>query len=89
VVNTRVGEMEVDFTWPRYGVAVETDGRRHHDTPFAFERDRRRDAALTLAGWRVARFSWRQVVDEPAVVADVVRTLLVGGEDAHLRRSAA
>jgi hypothetical protein len=88
VVNTYVGDMEVDFTWPAYRVAVETDSRTHHATPYAFERDRRRDAALTLAGWRIARFTWRQVVDEPQVVASVVRALLAGAS-VHLERSAA
>ena len=81
LVNTEVAGFEVDFGWPDAGLVVETDGHEHHGTPFGFERDRRRDAALTLAGWRVARFSWRQVVDEPDVVGEVVR--------AHLRRSAA
>jgi hypothetical protein len=38
-----------------------------------FERDRARDAALLLAGWRVLRFTWRQVTREPERVAAVVR----------------
>jgi hypothetical protein len=29
-----------------------------------------------LAGWRVVRFTWRQVVAEPAVVEATLRALL-------------
>ena len=68
--------MEVDALWPQARVVVELDGRAHHGTAAAFERDRHRDAHLALAGYRTARFSWRQVVDEPATVAAVVRALL-------------
>jgi very-short-patch-repair endonuclease len=33
-----------------------------------FERDRRRDAALTARGLRVMRVTWRQIVNEPEAV---------------------
>jgi hypothetical protein len=75
-VNARVAGLEVDFTWPAHRLAVETDGRSYHATRAAFERDRRRDARLTVAGWRVVRFTWAQVVDEPAECAAVLRALL-------------
>jgi very-short-patch-repair endonuclease len=58
---------------------VEVDSIRHHGTRAAFERDRRRDQRLTVAGWRVVRFTWRQIADEPAVVVATLRSLL-GGE---------
>jgi len=34
----------------------------------AFERDRARDAELTLADYRVVRFTYRQIVREPRKV---------------------
>jgi hypothetical protein len=37
---------------------VETDGHEVNGTRRAFERDRRRDQRLLMAGFRVARFSW-------------------------------
>ena len=40
---------EVDFCWPAERLIVEVDGRRHHGTRAAFERDRERDAVLTAA----------------------------------------
>jgi hypothetical protein len=67
---------EVDFLWRSRRLAVETDGRETHLTRHAFERDRRRDQRLVLAGWRVVRFTWRQVVEQPATVEATLRALL-------------
>jgi very-short-patch-repair endonuclease len=50
---------EVDLYWPAHRLIVETDGWATHRTRHAFERDRARDAALTAAGHRVVRFTWR------------------------------
>ena len=69
--------IEADFLWRDARLIAETDGRATHLTRYAFENDRRRDQRLTLAGWRVVRFSYRQVVAEPDVVATTLRGLLV------------
>ena len=42
-------------------LVVEIDGAEFHTTREAFEEDRRRDAALRTAGYRVLRFSYAQV----------------------------
>jgi hypothetical protein len=67
---------EVDCLWKRRRLIIELDGRAVHDTAQAFERDRERDRLLTLAGWRVARFTWRHVAERPAEVAAHTRALL-------------
>lgn len=67
---------EVDFTWPDRRLMVEADSIRHHGTRAAFERDRRRDQQLTAAGWRVVRFTWRQLDETPVEVAATLRSLL-------------
>jgi hypothetical protein len=72
LVNSIVEGIEVDFAWPGRRLVAETDGRETHATRRAFEEDRRRDQLLMLAGWRVVRFTWRQVVETPT---DVERTL--------------
>jgi Protein of unknown function (DUF559) len=77
-INQVVEGFEVDFLWPQHRLIVETDGRRSHATRAAFERDRARDAALTVAGYRVVRFTYRQVVEEPARVARTLIELLAG-----------
>jgi hypothetical protein len=68
--------VRADFMWPRRGLVVETDGGAAHGTRKAFEDDRRRDQRLAAAGYTVIRFTWRQLVDEPARVVAVVRNLL-------------
>lgn len=65
----------VDFAWPEHRLIAETDGREGHLTPAAFEADRARDAALTALGWRVVRFTWRQVCARRHVVATLRATL--------------
>lgn len=82
------GQIEADFLWRDARLIVEADGRRFHATASAFERDRQRDQLLLLAGWRVIRCTWRQVVDRPEELARTLRTLL--GHDqtrAQSRRS--
>jgi len=76
LVNTRVGPYEVDFLWPRQRLIVETDGRESHLTSAAFERDHERDAALTVAGYRVLRFTHRQVLRKERTVANRVAAAL-------------
>ena len=56
----------LDFAWPELRVAVEPDGYSAHGARAAFERDRRRWADLTAAGWRLVPVTWRQVAREPA-----------------------
>jgi hypothetical protein len=53
------GYCRPDFYWPAHNLIVETDGWHSHGTRPAFEQDRAKDAALTAAGLRVVRFTWR------------------------------
>ena len=66
----------VDFCWPAQRVIVETDDRRTHLSPTAFENDRRRDAILTAAGWTILRYTYRRLRDEPEAVAAELGGLL-------------
>jgi hypothetical protein len=74
--NTRIEGIEVDFVWRDARLIVEVDGYRYHRSPSAFEDDRERDVVLSLAGWRVLRFTWNQVTGRPAWVARAVRLAL-------------
>ncbi|HWE09311.1 MAG TPA: type IV toxin-antitoxin system AbiEi family antitoxin domain-containing protein [Solirubrobacteraceae bacterium] len=69
------GEL-VDAYWPDHGVVVEVDGWRTHKTRKAFETDRARDSKLAAAHYRVMRFTYRRVRDDPAGVADELRRAL-------------
>jgi hypothetical protein len=68
--------IECDCVWRAQRLVVELDGRAVHDTTAAFERDRARDRRLHAAGWRVVRVTWRQLRDEPEVLATDLRALL-------------
>jgi very-short-patch-repair endonuclease len=70
------GGLEVDFTWPECKLAVETDSASFHETTRARRNDPARDRALTLAGWRVARYTWWDVTAEPGRVASELTGLL-------------
>jgi very-short-patch-repair endonuclease len=75
-VNARLAGREVDFHWPAQQLVVEVDGHAFHGHRLAFERDRRRDATLVAAGYRVIRVTWRQITEEPlAVVASLAQAL--------------
>ena len=67
---------KADFLWRAEQLVAETDGRAFHTSRKAFEHDRLRDQRLTLAGFAVVRFTWRQVTREPQAVAATVAALL-------------
>ncbi|MFL5867815.1 MAG: endonuclease domain-containing protein, partial [Thermoleophilaceae bacterium] len=76
LVNATVSGYEVDFLWASERLVVETDGREDHLTRHAFEEDRVRDARLTSLGYRVVRFTYRQVSYEQSFVVETLKRLL-------------
>jgi very-short-patch-repair endonuclease len=68
--------LEIDMLWEKQKLAIETDGEETHGTPAAFQRDRFRDQLLVAAGYRTARITWRQVVDEPTAVVNRIARML-------------
>ncbi len=56
---------------------VETDGWATHGRQhLVFESDHERDVLLAVEGWRVLRFTWRQLNERPQwVAAQVLRML--------------
>lgn len=75
-VNARVHGLEVDLLWRAERVVVEADGHAYHASRAAIERDRRRDAVLARRGYRVLRFTWRQVTSRPHEVIAALRAAL-------------
>ncbi len=72
LVQPIVEGYRVDFCWPADRLIVETDGYEHHGTRAAFERDRAKDAQLTVRGWRVLRFTEPQVRGDASSCAVVM-----------------
>ncbi len=66
----------IDFAWIDLKIAIELDGRAYHDDDAAFEKDRKRQNALVLAGWMVLRFTWSQLTTDSAAVLKQVRATL-------------
>ena len=68
-MNPRLGPFEPDALWSEQRLVVELDSYGIHTTKQAFEQDRARDRALTLAGYRVIRITWRQLITDADAVA--------------------
>ena len=77
--NARVAGYEVDAFWPEHRLVIEVDGYAYHGHRAQFERDRRKDLALTAAGFRVIRVSWRQLTNEPFALVAVISAALNPG----------
>jgi Protein of unknown function (DUF559) len=75
-VNVLVGDLVVDALWATQRLVVELDGYAFHHHRGAFERDRARDAALQVAGYRTIRLTHRRLADEPSAIASQIRRLL-------------
>lgn len=74
--QTPIGRFIVDFVHHDSRLVIEVDGP-HHETPEAIAYDARRTAWLESQGYRVRRFSTRQVVDDreavlTAIMADML-----------------
>lgn len=78
-INVDVAGLEVDVHWVGTDVVAEADSYSFHRTRAAFERDRERDAVLAAAGYRVHRFTDRQVNRKPETVAAALRRSLSAG----------
>jgi very-short-patch-repair endonuclease len=70
------GIYEVDFLWEKHRVIAELDSWEYHHTREAFERDRRRDIELSLAGYTVIRVTARMPGESRERLVAQLRTLL-------------
>ena len=75
-INARVDAFEVDLVWHEQRLVAEADSLQFHLSRAAMERDRRRDAVLAAQGFRVLRFTDRQVRRRPREVIAALRAAL-------------
>jgi very-short-patch-repair endonuclease len=75
-MNVQRAGWEVDAVWDTQRLVVEVDGYGFHSTRARFERDRRKDADLMLAGYRVLRITWRRLTREPEQVIALLAAAL-------------
>ena len=81
-IHRRGGRLiaRVDFVYHQYKLVIELDGERYHSDRDSFRKDRRKQNALVLEGYRVLRFTYFDVFAAPEyvvsqVVAAIARTL--------------
>ena len=68
----------VDVVFKREMIALEVDGRLHETDEDLFESDRWRQNFLVLEGWKVLRFTWRMLTEDPQSVIETVLAALAG-----------
>ncbi len=74
-VETSEGTRHPDLADESLRVIIEAESFAWHGKRKALQRDCRRYNAFTLAGWHVVRFSWEDVMLDPAYVAEVLAEL--------------
>jgi very-short-patch-repair endonuclease len=83
--NRKQGAHYVDCRWPRHRLTVELDSYRFHRSRHAWEQDRERERAARARGDEFRRYTWRDVVEEPApTIADVRALLYPDGSSSNL-----
>ena len=83
VFNADVGPWRVDALWPTHRLAVEVNGFAAHSSPWAHDRDHRKEQFLLAAGLTTRRFTALQAIDEPAlVIAGIAAALADSRRDA-------
>lgn len=75
-VNCSIEGRVRDFYWPQCRLVVEADSYGWHRSPGALNDDRERDVELTLAGYRVLRFTYEQITSRPRYVIRAIVTAL-------------
>jgi len=66
----------VDFAYPDRRLAIELDGSRWHSIERDVARDDRRERRIVAGGYRIMRFTWRDVHETPEVVVAEVKSAL-------------
>jgi very-short-patch-repair endonuclease len=76
IANFVADGYSIDVAFPGSKVAVEIDGWAFHSDPDAFRKDRVRQNHLTLRGWTILRFTWRDLTEQPdRVIAELLHAI--------------
>jgi very-short-patch-repair endonuclease len=75
-IHLRGGIRYPDIAVEDIKLAIEIDGRSHHDNSLAFERDRERRNEFVRDGWTVLQFTWKVISEQPEkFVTDIADTI--------------
>lgn len=59
--QVQCGAYRIDLVLPAYKIAIECDGKPYHSSAEQKAHDRKKNAYLQKHGWKVMRFSGRQI----------------------------
>jgi len=76
VTNRPAGGRLVDCRWPARRLTVELDGYRYHSSRHAWEQDRRREREAHARGDQHRRYTYADVLGQPAEMIAELRALL-------------
>ncbi|MDX1448724.1 MAG: hypothetical protein R3246_06625 [Acidimicrobiia bacterium] len=65
-----------DDAYPSIQLAIEWDSIRYHGDLASFDADRERDRSVVLHGWRILRFTWKDVTERPDRVVETLAALV-------------
>lgn len=74
--NVRASGRRVDCRWPEQRLTVELDSYRFHSSRHAWEQDRRREREARARGDEFRRFTYADVVENPAYMLTELTALL-------------
>lgn len=69
-------DIRVDFAYPDQRIAIEVDGFGTRRTPKDLDESNERQNVLVVLGWTILRFTWKQVIRQPEIVAKTVLVTL-------------
>jgi very-short-patch-repair endonuclease len=75
-IHTPVGNMYPDFYWPELRLIGEVDGRVKYADPAAYEREKMREQVLRDLGYRIVRWTAREIMFTPHVVIERIARAL-------------
>jgi very-short-patch-repair endonuclease len=74
--NHKRGAHYVDCRWPELRLTIELDSYRFHRSRHAWEQDHQRERSARARGDDFRRYTWRQIVEEPADAVTELHALL-------------
>jgi very-short-patch-repair endonuclease len=75
-IRTSQGDVFPDFYWPGLNLVGEVDGKVKYADPTAYEREKMREQALRDLGYRMVRWTAREIMLSPDVVVERVARAL-------------
>ncbi len=79
IANKPAGTKRVDCRWPDHRLTVELNSFRFHNSRHSWEGDYRREREARARGEEFRRFTWADVVEDPAYMLCDLRDLLSAG----------